>query len=71
MAEKKSNSRKRTALTIILLLIALLLGIERCIHRKEPSAGKSETKEATAKDNSIQPPAPEATVQDDTGIYHH
>lgn len=71
MSEKKSNSRKRTAVTIILLLIALLLGIERCIHRKEPSAGKSETKEATAKDNSIQPPAPEATVQEDTGIYHH
>ena len=40
MAEKKSNSRKRTAVTIILLLIALLLGIERCINKTETAESK-------------------------------
>ena len=44
---KKSNRRKRAAITAILLLLALLIGWDRCTERKSRKAMQAQAQRQT------------------------
>jgi hypothetical protein len=61
---KKSNRRKRAAITAILLLLALLIGWDRCTEKEEPKndAGTSATTNIAEKHNDKEPHKPQPSV---------
>lgn len=71
MTEKnRSNQRKRTAVTIMLLLIALLLGIERCMQSHENTSGHETATESPAQETPIYTP-PTDTAEYTGGKHHY
>jgi hypothetical protein len=58
---KKSNRRKRAAITAILLLLALLIGWDRCTEKEEPKsdAGTSATTNIAEKHSDKEPHKPQ------------